>query len=285
MRYQTTLLGVGFSVLLGLAGCSSSNDTTAVTTTQTGHGGSGGGSGGSGGAGGSTAVCTDPTAVPCSDQVIQQMNLKSTTAPGLISTVADGEGWYSLADATAGGAFNPNPHAYVYAKFNDTGLDKVAISDEQSLDSMDWDIAFRRYVIRINSGNSGPSCVTAARLPGTPPPDYDNVTTLPDNLTYHADEYFTASPDCSLIPDGTGLPDSPATALGSYWSYPGCVAMTGNVFVLELANGRHLKLTVTEYYWDAQAAEPGAGQAACDDSGTAPTTGSANIHFRWAYLP
>jgi hypothetical protein len=256
MGHESALLGMACTIGIALVGCSSS-DTTGV------------------GGGGPMPSCTDPTAVPCSDQVILGMSLQPTAAPGLIETVADGEGWISLVDATAGGFGADPPHSYVYGKFADTGLEKVAISDEASLDSMAWDIAFRRYVIRINSGNSGPSCVTAARLPGSPPPAYDSVTTVPEGLIHNADEYFTAAPDCSFIPDGTGLPDSPATALSSYWEFPGCVAMTGNVFVLALADGRHVRLTVTEYYWDAQAADPEAGQVQCDGSATVPTSGAA----------
>ena len=47
----------------------------------------------------------------------------------------------------------------MYAKFTANGLVKLdTLSDMTALDSMDWDIAFRRYVVRINSGFSGPSC-------------------------------------------------------------------------------------------------------------------------------
>ena len=236
------------------------------------------GTGGSGGAGGSSAaVCTEPTLVPCEDQVILEMNLQTVAAPGLISSVADGAGFTTSVDATAGGAFATTPHSYVYGRFTETGLQKVDISDEESLTSMDWDIAFRRYVIRINSGHSGPSCVTAARVPPASGP-YDAIATVPDGLTFRADEYFTAS--CELIADGTGLPGSPATALASYWTYPGCVQMTFNAYVVELASGRHLKLTVDRYYNEAS-------QQQCQDTDSVPQTGSdaANPVLRWAFLP
>lgn len=276
MRNGTKLLGIACATWGAFVGCSSH--------TTSGNGGNAGTGGSGGGGSGPTPVCTEPAEVACEDQVYQGMNLQPDPAPGLITNEANGEGWYSLVDATAGGFGANPPDSFVYGKFTATGLEKVAISDEQSLASMDWDIAFRRYVIRINSGNSGPSCVTAARLPEDQPV-FDSVTTVPEGLTYHADEYFTADPDCALIPDGTGMPDSPATALGGYWEYPGCVAMTLHVFVIELASGQHVKLVVTEYYWDAAAADPGAGQDECDTTGTTAPTGSANIHFRWAFLP
>ncbi|WP_437903777.1 HmuY family protein [Sorangium sp. So ce327] len=220
-------------------------------------------------------VCSEPTPVPCEDEVFQQMNLQDTVAPGEIVNEQDGAGIRSIVDATAGGPFASEPDAYVYARFTDAGLEKVEISDEASLQSMDWDIAFRRYIVRINSGHSGPSCVTAARLPGTP--DYDGITEAPGEPRLRSDEYFTES--CELIPDGSGL-DSPATALSGYWTYPGCVKMTGLVYVLQLADGRSLKLTVTHFYNEQT-------QAQCQETGMVPMedTGSANFQIRWAFLP
>lgn len=235
-----------------------------------------GGGQNAGGGGGAAAGCTAPTEVTCSDQVILQMNLQDDITTGTITNQSDGAGFTSAIDATAGGAFTPDPQSYTYGKFTPTGLVPVAINDEDSLDSMDWDIAFRRYVVRINSGHSGPSCVRAARLPGAPV--YDQVTEVASGLSFRRDEYFTES--CDLIPDGTGLEGSPATALSSYWSYPGCVKMTDNVFVLELASGERLKLTVVSYY------DP-AVQEQCDTQGTIPmsATGSAQFVVRWAMLP
>ncbi len=241
-----------------------------------------GGSGGEGGDAGSGAGgqdpggCTMPTEVPCSDNVILLMNLQTEVTPGLITNVADGAGFTSHIDATAGGAFVADPDSYTYGKFTAAGLQKIDISDEQSLDSMDWDIALRRYVVRINSGHSGPSCVRAARVPGTPV--YEDVTALPEGITLRTDEYFTSS--CELIPDGSGLEASPATALSSYWTYPGCVQMTDNVFIVELASGERLKIQFQSFY------DPPV-QEQCDTQGTIPmtNTGSGNFVVRWAFLP
>lgn len=270
----------------GGAGPTSSTTTTATTTASssptstsdasTSDSSSSSSSSSSTGAGGDPGpVCTDPTDVPCEDEVILQMNLKDTVAPGEIDNEPDGSGFHTTVDATAGGAFNPDPDSYVYGRFTEDGLEKVDIDDETSLESMDWDIAFRRYVVRVNSGNSGPSCVGATRMPGAG--DYDGTTAPPDGATYHPDEYFTDT--CELIADGTGLPGSPATALSSYWTYPGCVQMTGYVFIVQLADGRLVKLTVTHFY-DEEA------QQECQDTDTAPkgNNGSGTIQMRWAFL-
>ncbi|WP_437776786.1 HmuY family protein [Sorangium sp. So ce1097] len=263
----------GFA-LLALCACGPDDPPDPV-----GAGGAGGspsaeGGGGSGPAPGSG--CAEPTPVPCEDEVFQQMNLQDTVAPGEIRSEPDGAGFRSFIDATAGGAFASEPDAYVYARFTEGGLEKVEISDEEALGSMDWDIAFRRYVVRINSGHSGPSCVTAARLPGTP--DYDALAEVPADPRLRRDEYFTED-SCDLIPDGSGL-EAPATALSSYWTYPGCVKMSGLVYVLALADGRKLKLTVTHFYNDE-------AQAQCQETGMVPMAdnGSANLQVRWAFLP
>lgn len=268
---------VGYFSLLMLAAASACGDSDT-----SGGGGSGGGSGGGqdggGGSGGTPTVeprCTSAAAIPCEDDVVLQMNLQSEPAPGSIETTQDGDDFVSVIDATAGGAFTATPHSYTYGRFTDTGLEKVSISDEDSLTSMDWDIAFRRYIGRINSGHSGPSCTAAARVPGEQ--TYAEITSVPDNLTYRSDQYFTES--CELIADGTGLEGSPATALSSYWTYPGCVQMTNNVYVVQLANGRDVKLTVESFYNDD-------AQQQCQDQESVPMSnnGSANVRVRWAFL-
>jgi HmuY protein len=279
MHSLKALFAAGLT-LFALTACSSSDDPSDNAgggggNAGAGEGGGGGGSG-EGGGPGPAPGCFEPTAVPCEDQVILGMNLQDDVAPGAVRSEPDGAGFRSFVDATAGGAFTPDPDSYVYARFTETGLEKVEISDEASLTSMDWDISLRRYVVRINSGHSGPSCVNAARLPGTP--IYDELAAVPDGLRYRVDEYFTDS--CEIIPDGSGLENSPATALSGYWSYPGCVAMTGNVYVLALANGKRLKLTVESYY------KPDA-QEQCDTTNTVPMadSGAASFQIRWAFLP
>lgn len=230
------------------------------------------GAGGAGGAGGAAGLCA-PTTLACSDQIILQMNLQTDIAPGKVDNAADGTGFLSTVDARAGGFGAADPDSYVHARFTDAGLEKVDISDQDSLDSVDWDIAFRRFVIRVNSGDSGPSCVTVARVPGTVV--YDDYKMTSNNLVYKTDDYFTDS--CDLIPDGSGL-GSPATALSSYWEYPGCVKMTNHVYVVELRDGRHVKFTVLSYYSEA-------AQMECDTTNMTSSAGSAIFRVRWAFLP
>ncbi|HEY8430607.1 MAG TPA: HmuY family protein [Sandaracinaceae bacterium] len=220
-----------------------------------------------------TAVCTEPTPPSCVDEQILELALYAEPNLAAIENTPDGDGWLSHVDATAGG-FSPT-QSYVYARFTNDGLVRVDIGDEEAFDSMEWDIAFRRFVIRLNSGVSGPSCVGAFRAPAGA--DYDTLAPPPDDTEYRVEQYFTEE-TCEIVPDGSGL-GSPGTALQSFWQYPGCVQMTGNVYVIRLANGRRLKLTVTAFY------EP-SYQRMCQDTGSVEpgVNGAGNIRLRWQFL-
>jgi hypothetical protein len=217
-------------------------------------------------------VC-DPVAPPCIDEQIGALDLFAPVSDGSITEEGSTAGEFTtLIDATGGGLMPSE--SFVYARFTPTGLVKVEVGDEGAFDSTEWDIAVRRYVLRINSGVGGPSCVTAARTaPGT---TFESLTTVPDGLAYRTEEYFTDT--CELVPDGSGL-GSAATALASFWTYEMCVEMTGNVYVVQLANGSRVKLEVLSYY------EPGP-QATCNETHMVPMpSGAGNVRIRWAFLP
>ncbi len=279
MLYRLGFLCAAACLCAAIFGCDSDEtDDGTGGASSSGTGGDGGttSSGTGGSTGGGAPNCTDPVDVPCSDDVILQMDLKDTPAPGAITNEQDGAGWISHIDATAGGFGSSDPHSFVYGKFADNGLEKVVIGDEDSLDSMDWDVGFRRYVARLNSGNSGPSCVQGAVVPNAPA--YDELTVVPAGLSFSTDTYFDQS--CTLIDDGTGL-GSPNTVLSQYWTYSGCVAMTDNIFIVTLADGRMVKLLVTNYY-DHELPS----QEQCDTNGavTQQPSGSAVLRVRWAFV-
>jgi hypothetical protein len=247
-------------------------DKTCIAVGTGGGSGTGGGMG-TGGGGGSAFTCTR-TPVECSDQAIQGLDLKMTVAAGTITTVADGAGFKSTVDATGGGF--PPTDSYVYARFTATGLEKLPISDMTGLDSMDWDIAFRRYVIRLNGGDSGPSCVAGQALPGGTA--YDTTSAIPANYVPGSDDFLTPAPACGFVDDGSGLGTSPRTYLSGFYTYSGCVAMSGLVYVITTQLGRHVKLTVTTYY----ATE--AAQTTCNSTASSGGALGGTIRARWQYL-
>jgi hypothetical protein len=219
--------------------------------------------------------CMGNPDVPCIDESFQDLGLFETVnAAAVTDESLDGaDSFITHIDTTAGG-MTPT-ESFVYVRFTDTGLEKLDISDDDAFSDTDWDLGLRRFVIRLNSGVSGPSCVTAGRTaPGT---TFDGLTEVPDGLQYRTEEYFTA--DCGYVSDGSGI-GSPGTALASFWTYPGCVQMTGNVYVVQRADGRHVKLQVLSYY------EPDVQQI-CQDTGALPPnmpSGSGNIRIMWSFL-
>lgn len=249
-------------------------------------GGTGGGSGGGtagggsatgGGAGGGTTgggsgTCTR-TPVECSDQAIMNLDLKSVVAAGAVTNVADGTGWRSTIDSRGGG-LTPT-ESYVYARFTANGLEKLGtLQDMTALDSMEWDIAFRRFIIRINSGDSGPGCVVAQRQTVG---SYDTIMSVPGNYNGEPDDFLERM-TCAFIPDNSGLTTSPRTSLAEFYAYTSCVAMTDRPFIIKTMSGRHVKLVVNTYY------STEAGQTSCNmGSGTAGAVGGT-IRVRWQYL-
>lgn len=217
----------------------------------------------------STCKPADP---PCQGESIQQLDLLDTVNPAQPQEEGQKAGEFlTLVDATAGG-MNPTM-SYIYLRFENDGVKKVAIDDQAALTNATWHLALRRFVIRINSGVSGPSCVVGART--APNTTFEGLTSVPAGLSFEAEQYLTGT--CGYVPDTSGL-GSPATVLSNFWQYPGCVKMTNNVYVIRLDSGRHLKLQVASYY-------PPDNQKACDETGKVPVpSGGGAVRLRWAWL-
>ena len=172
----------------------------------------------------------------------------------------------------SGGGFSPTK-SYVYATFTADGLSQLPFSDEQALTNAQWDIGFRRFVLRLNGGDSGPSCVSAAIAGGAA---FDSVTSASATGVAELDGFLDDS--CTFVDDGSGLNTSPKTAMSGFYQYAQCVRMTGSVFIVTLADGRKVKAQVLGYYQQDSA------QAACQ-AGT-PQQGAVGgyIKLRWAFL-
>lgn len=285
MRIRSTrpLLSLSLCTLAfwGLAaGCGGGKDEgSGDTTTEEGGGdGTTGGTTGAGdtadtgGAGGEPEeVCTEPADMECVDQIILDFSLHDDrVSEGDVTTEVDGADFVSSIDATGGGYDRYTRNAWVYVKFTPDGLQKVEIDDETALESMDWDLSMRRYIIRLNGGTSGPSCVgSASFLEST----YDGLTEVPEGLPYIYDDFYTD--DCTLTTDSSGLPGSPSVALGTWWTYDGCVQTTMVPHLIQLADGHIVKMRVEEYYES--------GQEACNN-GTGSGNDSGNLQLRWTYM-
>lgn len=216
-------------------------------------------------------VCTEPAAVQCFDDMLIDLSLQDFASDGQVTNTVDGDGYISTVDATAGGFGNSSSNPFVYMKFTDEGLVRVDVSDEDALESMEWHLAARRFILRVNSGVSGPSCVEAAAFADKSYADL--VVDDAETANFFADDYYTDS--CDVINDSSGLPGSPQVALAPWWSYPGCVATTDVPFLIRLDSGRLLKFNVDAYYAE--------GQDTCNTDNV-PGTDGATYTFHWSFL-
>jgi hypothetical protein len=246
-----------------------------------------GGAGGSGGevvadAGVPDAATPDAAAPACGappacvDQMILDLSLHADkVSEGAVTTTRDGDDFLTVVDATAGGFGQSDNNPWVYVKFRANGATRVDIDDETALESVDWDMSLRRFIVRLNGGDSGPSCVGAVSLLER---TYEQIDTVPEGLDYLVDDYYPD--DCTIVNDSSGLPGSPQVVLAPWWSYPGCVATTSMPHLIRLANGTVIKLVVDQYYEDATA------QATCNAEGMAPPGAvSAVFTLRWRPMP
>lgn len=216
-------------------------------------------------------VCEEITAIACEDAAILDLSLQDdAVSDGAVTTTEDGTDFVSVIDASAGGYNAASSNPWVYVKFTAAGLEKVEIDDETALESMDWDMSLRRFIVRLNGGSTGASCVGSASLLES---SYSEVTSVPEGLTYVEDDFYTD--DCTIINDSSGLPGSPQVALAPWWTYDGCVQTTMVPHLIQLADGSVVKMVVESYYES--------GQEACNN-GTGSGEGSAVYTLRWTYM-
>ncbi len=254
MRAALYLLLAGLSGVLTLTGCPTTDDDDSAGDDDDAAG----------------EAC-EPEDVPCVDDIILDLSLHDDKVADVeVSTTADGDDFVSVVDATAGGYNQAANNPFVYMAFTDEGLEHVEIDDETALESQEWHIAARRFIIRLNGGSSGPSCVGARTFPEM---DYDDLTEEPAGTTYFMDDYYSA--DCTIINDSSGLPGSPQVVLGPWWHYQDCVATTGVPALIQLDDGRLVKLVVEAYYAE--------NQDNCNDNST-PGTTSAYYTWRWSFV-
>jgi HmuY protein len=114
---------------------------------------------GSGGSGASTS--TPPSA--CSGALKQSLGLVDEVSSGEVSTIEERDGERTLyIDASAGGVDGQDEHAWVYVSL--ASGQAVALTDLAALESSGWDLAFKRFVVRTNGGDSGPGRGGAIRV-------------------------------------------------------------------------------------------------------------------------
>jgi len=220
---------------------------------------------------GGTSFCEEPRELACVDDMILDLALHNDKiSTGLVLNNAAGNEWLTTVDASAGGFGQELNNPWVYVRFEEGGAVRVDIDDETALESMDWHLAARRYVIRTNGGSSGPACVAAAAVPQL---DYVAIDGVPDGTDFEGDDFYTEN--CVLIDDDSGLSGSPETAMGDWWIYDGCVKTTRIPFLVQIGPDRTIKLLVESYYET--------GQQDCNTSDIPGTNGGVFV-WRWRFI-
>jgi len=216
-------------------------------------------------------ACTELEPVACEDAIVQDLSLHDDlVSDGRVKTTVDGADFVTTIDATAGGLDAAPANPWVYVRFTEDGAERVDIDDETALESMEWHLAARRFILRLNGGSSGPSCVGAAPFLER---SYGELDEVPGDVEFVTDAYYTQ--DCTLINDSSGLEGSPQVALSPWWEYPGCVKTTKVPFLVQLEDGHVIKLRVDQYYAE--------GQSDCNQS-SLPGSDGGTFQITWTYL-
>jgi len=146
-------------------------------------------------------------------------------------------------DASAGGAAGQATQPFVYLDLEaEGGAGKVEIDDVTSFGSSDWDIALKRFVIRSNSGDSGPADAEVASVQAEELTFDDDVP----SDRFSDDDWSDA--DCALVRDGTG---GPRTRFSNWYRVQaGRFEAQPVVHLIRLGGGRYAEIDVLTYYGD-----------------------------------
>ncbi len=203
--------------------------------------------------------CTPDEVIPRCELPYDQRDI-DLVSPGAVTVTplpADPSTFNAQVDATAGGSTMFGKNSFVYLDL--INGKKVDLTDVQAVASGDWDIAFKRWQIKLNGGTSGPGKVGAERLAGK---TLAEVTTAPAG-SYPSDGYFDDM--CGVLLDDIG---GLKTLLSDWYDYESGtmrLAPRKEVIVLTRRDGKgHIKLQLTSYY-----------------KGTV----SANYELAWSLLP
>ena len=160
---------------------------------------------------------------------------------GAVTNELDGDVFVTEIDATAGGAQGQTTNPFVYLDLlADDGAARVEIDDVAAFASTDWDLAIKRYVIRTNSGDSGPGGGGADTIPSA------ELTFQGEAGDALADDWTTA--DCQLLMDDVG---GPRTRFSDWYEVMnGRFLPLAVTHVVRLRDGSHAEIDIDTYYAD-----------------------------------
>jgi len=234
-----------------LAACSSSPLESAAA------GGDGdGSSAGAAATAGTGASAGAPAFVNgCSAARAQLLGAIATVSSGTVRVIADTAGVKTLyVDATAGGQNGAVTHPYTFVALSNTT--KAAVNDLSSLESVAWDLAFKRTQIYVNGGEGGPGVGASVFLSK----DFADVTSADlSSVDLLSEKFF--DDDCNPYVDLTG---AAATSFSKWYNYDDethLVSPVSGTWLVRGAAGQYFKLRFDSYYGTQSGGTGSAGGA------------------------
>ncbi len=216
------------------AGCSS----TPITDDENAAGATSGSTDGTSGTGGTSST----TPRPCSGALRQSLSLVdevSTAALKILTETGDERTLYI--DASVGGIDGQDTQPWIYVALA-TGK-AVAVTDLEAFDSTAWDLAFKRSLLRTNSGDGGPGNGGAIRIALA----WDKVDSATlGNKTLPIEEWFDA--ECAIKKDATNNLVTTFSDWSQYDEATHVLAPADAVYITGGADGTLYKLAILDYY-------------------------------------
>jgi len=183
-----------------------------------------------------------PAPRACSGALKQTLSLVDAVSEGLVSTLSESETERTIfIDATAGGIDGQDKQPWVYVALG-TGQ-AVAITDLQAFKSIAWDLAFKRFVVRSNSGDSGPGKGGAIRI--ALPWEQVSRATLGDKAL-PIEEWF--DDECMLQRDVNNELITSFTGWSEYDEANHVLNAADVVYIVAGGNGLLYKVAILDYY-------------------------------------
>lgn len=185
--------------------------------------------------------------LPCESEWLDAIHPQTKVSTGQVSTTeqAGGEKLTTI-DATAGGMSAALSNPFVYVSFEKGGV-RAELDDFAARGSTEWDLAFRRAVIRVNGGDSGAGQGAVAIYPGKKLAD---VTAVPAASELKTDDFIDDKCKITLNPIND-ISTAIGGSTGMWYSYDtGTMKLTPNAetYVFRTGKGKHLKLVIEGYY-------------------------------------
>ncbi len=178
----------------------------------------------------------------CSAARAQLLGALDTVSSGTVQVVSEASGVKTLyVDATAGGQNGAPTHPWTFIALG--SATKAAVTDVSSLESLAWDLAFKRAQIYTNGGEGGPGKGAAVFLDK----DFANVTSADlTGAAFASEEFF--DDDCNPTVDLTGAASTSFSTWYNYDDQTHVLSPVAGTWLVRGATGKFFKLSFESYY-------------------------------------